>query len=66
MLNLYEYISGSGAFNIPQLAPDMWNKYAEQYDKADESLDQITNVPFIDIKLQENAEMIHILDMLYK
>ena len=31
MLNFYEYLSGSGQFNIPQLQPDLWHRYQEQY-----------------------------------
>lgn len=68
MLNFYEYLSGSGQFNIPQLQPDLWHRYQDQYEAAAQDQQQETSpqVPFIDIKLQENGELVHLLDSLYK
>lgn len=60
MLNFYEYLSGSGAFNIPQLQPDLWHRYQEQYERTVDQED--SQVPFIDVKMQENGELIHMLD----
>lgn len=68
VLNFYEYLSGSGQFNIPQLQPDLWHRYQDQYE-ASACQDQQQNesqVPFIDIKMQQNGELVHLLDSLYK
>lgn len=67
MLNFYEYLSTSGAFNIPQLAPEMWHRYEDQYAAGNTDEEQASlNVPFINIKLQQNAELVQMVDQMYK
>lgn len=34
LINFYEYLSGTGAFNINELATDVWNLYDRQYNTA--------------------------------
>lgn len=61
LMSFYEYLSGSGAFNIPQLAPDMWHRYEDQYAaQAQCEVDQevAQDIPFINIKLLENPEFV--------
>lgn len=70
MVSFYEYLSGSGAFNIPQLDADVWNLYESQYAKKAQSEldeDQVEmNVPFLTSSVLDNAELVFTIDQLYE
>jgi predicted GTPase len=60
MQNFYEYLSGSGAFNIPNLHQQLWQQYQAKYGEAEDS-----NIPFISYKMQENTDLIKVIEQLY-
>jgi hypothetical protein len=64
LLSFYEYLSGSGSFNIPQLDPAMWHSYEDQYGQQDDE-NAALGVPFIGIKLQDNGELVSMVEKLY-
>ena len=60
-MNFYEYLSGSGSFNIDEIAADVWNLYDRQYNTASNE-----DLPFIQSKLHNNEDLVFMIDQLYQ